>query len=116
MFTIPDELWVLDEQFGRPVIWYMTLPDGEVMNFHLNTDNNRMVSYIDYDSSNDFIYLVSSNDPRMLAKVRHEWANAKVKMYCSYMIIVLLWRKMLYIIPIVSCYSLLLSWDSKTYV
>ena len=63
-----DELWVVDED-NTPIIRRMTLPSGTPTIFDIDYTDLTGVTYIDYDSANDDIYLVSSNSPRYLAKV-----------------------------------------------
>ena len=67
-----DELWLLDEvndDTSTPRIRHMTLPAGTPTLFEIDYTDLTGVSYIDYDSTNDDIYLASSNSPKYLAKV-----------------------------------------------
>ena len=65
-----DELWVLHKLNDiTPVIRRMTLPSGTPITFDIDYTDLTGVSYIDYDSTNDVLYLGHTNSPRYLAKV-----------------------------------------------
>ena len=65
-------MWVLDEipaaDVSAPRIRWMTLPDGDPTVFDFDQSEVSKVTYMFY-ASNNFLYLTSSNAPRVLAKV-----------------------------------------------